>query len=164
MEKRGEKMVKKNYQALPGKQSKTAKALITNAPVSLKYSTEICNQIRGKPVEKMIEWMKRIILHEDHLPLRMYHKKVGHRKGTAKQGVKAGRYPERNAAKFIELLELAKSNADFKGLDTEKLIVLTAFASQGVKKYGHQSKGRISGKVHLRKSTNIEVIVMEVKA
>lgn len=157
-------MVKKNYQALPGKQSKTAKALVKNADVSLKYSTEICNQIRGKPVQKNIEWLGKIILHETHLPLQMYNKKVGHRRGGAKLGVKAGRYPEKAAGKFIELLELAKTNADFKGLDAEKLLVMNAFASQGLKRYGHQSKGKIGGKVHLKPSINIEVVVMEVKS
>ncbi|MFA5357949.1 MAG: 50S ribosomal protein L22 [archaeon] len=157
-------MSKKNYQALPGKQSKTAKALIKNADVSLKYSTEICNQMRGKMVQKNIEWLEKIILHETHLPLQMYNKKVGHRRGQAMLGVKAGRYPEKVAKKIITLLELAKANADFKGLDTEKLLVIHAFASQGLKRYGHQNKGKIGGKVHLKPSINIELVVMEVKS
>jgi large subunit ribosomal protein L22 len=94
----------------------------------------------------------------------MFNKKVGHRKGQALLGVKAGRYPEKVANKIIELLELAKANADFKGLDTEKLMVMTAFASQGLRRYGHQNKGKIGGKAHLKPSINIEVVVMEVKS
>ena len=74
-------MTKKIYQATVGKESKTARAMTTNANISLKYSTEICNQIKGKNADKMLAWFHRIIAHEDFLPLKRYHKKVAHRKG-----------------------------------------------------------------------------------
>ncbi len=156
-------MGKKEYQAEVGKQSKTAKALITNCPVSLKYSTEICNQIKTKPVNKIIAWLKRIEAHEDYLPLMRYNKKVAHRKGNAMNGQKAGRYPEMTCRAFVDLLNLAKNNADFKGLDSEKLIILNAFASMGISRYSHQSKGKIAGKARRRNATHIEVIVGEQK-
>lgn len=154
-------MSKRTYQATPGKESKTAKAILANANVSLKYSTEIFNQIKGQPVNKVILYMERVKKHEDHVPLRKYNKKVAHRKGEAKQGVKSGRYPEKVVVKFKELLELVKNNADFKGLDTEKLIILTGFASQGFKRQNMQSKGKIGGKVRYKKSTHLEVVVSE---
>ena len=53
-----DEMAKRDYQSMPGKESKTAKALITNSNISIKYATEICNQIKGKPVEKVIAWLK----------------------------------------------------------------------------------------------------------
>jgi len=114
-------MTKKIYQATVGKESKTARAMTTNANISLKYSTEICNQIKGKNADKMLAWFHRIIAHEDFLPLKRYHKKVAHRKGESKEGVKSGRYPEKTLKSFITLVESAKSNADFKGLDDDKL-------------------------------------------
>jgi large subunit ribosomal protein L22 len=156
-------MAKTNYQAIVGKESKTAKAMITNAEGSLKYSTEICNQIKGKTVEKALAWLIRIKNHEEYLPLRMYNKKVAHRKGDAKAGVKSGRYPEKTIQTFINLLESAKSNADFKGLDEENLTIIHAFASMGINRYSYQSKGKIGGKARRKNSTNIEVIVSEVK-
>ena len=156
-------MAKKDYQSEVGKKSKTARALITNAPISAKYSFEVCNQIKTKPVNKAIEFFERIIKHEDYLPLPVYHKRVAHRKGNAKEGTKSGRYPEKVAKEFIKLLELAKANADFKGLDAEKLLIIHAFASIGINRFSYQSKGRISGKSRRRNATNIEVIVQEMK-
>jgi len=156
-------MAKRSYQAEVGKPSKTAKAIITNSNISLKYSTEICNQIKGLPVEKALAWLARIETHEEYLPLKKYHKKVAHRKGDSKEGVKSGRYPEMTCRAFISLLNLAKNNADFKGLDAEKLIILTAFASMGINRYSYQSKGKISGKSRRQNATHIEVIVMEQK-
>ncbi len=152
-----------NYQAEVGKESKTARAYFGSAPISLKFSTELCNQIKTRPVNKVIDFLKRIESHEEFLPLKTYHKKVAHRKGDSKQGVKSGRYPEMVAREFIKLLELAKSNADNKGLDAEKLTIIHAFASMGVARFSYQSKGRIAGKARRRNATNIEVIVQETK-
>ena len=156
-------MGKVNYQAEVGKKSKTAKASITNSPVSVKYSTEVCNQIKSRPVNDVIAWLKRIEAHEEYLPLKRYHKKVAHRKGNALNGEKAGRYPEKVARAFVKLLELAKSNADFKGLDAEKMQIIHAFATMGMNRFSYQSKGRIAGKARRRNATNIEVIVQEMK-
>lgn len=157
-------MTKKEYQLKIGKESKTAKAIIKNANISLKYSTEISNQIKGLYLEKVINWLERIKNHEDYLPLKKYNKKVAHRKGNPKNGVKSGRYPEKTINVFIDLLNLAKNNADIKGLNTEKLNILHAFASKGITRYSHQSKGKIGGKTRRKNSTHIEVIVSEVKA
>ncbi len=157
-------MVKKNYQAKVGKESKTAKAVITNANISLKYATEASNQLRGMYVNKAIAWLTRIMNKEEYLPLKRYHKKVAHRKGEAKSGEKAGRYPQKVTKTLIELLESAKNNADFKGLDSEKLNIIHMFASPGLGRYSHQSKGKIGGKARRTNATHVEVIVSEVKA
>jgi large subunit ribosomal protein L22 len=157
-------MAKKNYQTEIGNKNKTAKAIIKNANISIKYSTEICNQIKGLYVNKVILWLERIINHEEYLPLKRYHKKVAHRKGDAKKGEKAGRYPQKTIKVFLELLKLAKNNADVKGLDAEKINIIHAFASMGITRYSHQSKGKIGGKTRRKNSTHIEIIVSEVKA
>ncbi|MEI7961561.1 MAG: 50S ribosomal protein L22 [archaeon] len=151
------------YQAEVGQKSKTAKACITNAPISVKYSTEVCNQIKTRPVNKVIEWLTRIQNHEEYLPLKRYHKKVAHRKGNALNGEKAGRYPEKVSASFIKLLELAKANADFKGLDPEKLLIIHAFCNMGMNRFSYQSKGKIAGKARRRNATNVEIVVQEMK-
>ena len=156
-------MVKTNYQAKIGKESKTAKATLKNANVSLKNSTEMMREIKGQPVDKSIRRIQRIERKEEALPLRKYNKKVAHRKGDAKSGVKSGRYPVNVAKKFIELLELAKANADFKSLDTEKLLVLHGHASMGFSRQTLQPKGKIGGKTRNKKSTHLEIIVTEVK-
>lgn len=156
-------MAKKNYQATPGKESKTAKAILKNTGVSLKYATEILREIKGQPVNKAIARLQRICEMKEALPLRKYNKKVAHRKGYPKAGVKSGRYPINTAKKVIEMLELAKANADFKGLEAEKLLVIHGFASQGFRRMGLQPKGKIGGKLRLKKSVHLEVIVMEVK-
>lgn len=156
-------MTKKEYQTKVGKESKTAKAVMKNANISLKYSTEVCNQIKGMYVTKAINWLEKIKNKEEYLPLKKYHKKVAHRKGESKKGVKSGRYPQKVTKTFIELLESVKNNADFKGLDAEKINIIHAFASKGMGRVTYQSKGKIGGKARIRNATHIEIIVSEVK-
>lgn len=156
-------MAQNNYQAIVGKKSNTARAMLTNAPVSLKFSVEVCNQIKTMPVNKAIAFMQRIYDHEEFLPLRVYNAKVAHRKGDSRAGVKSGRYPEKVANEFMKLLNLAKSNADNLGLDAEKLLIIHIYANAGINRFSYQSKGRIAGKARRRNATNLEVIVQEMK-
>ncbi len=156
-------MVKKNLQNRSVAGKKSAVAVLKNKPVSLKYVLEIIRAVKGKRVDKAIAFLKRVMAFEEHLPLRVYNKKVPHRKGQAKSYVKAGRYPVRAAKAFIELLELAKANANNKGLDAENLLIVHAFASQGFRRTAYQPMGRIAGKVRKRKSCHMEVVVREAK-
>lgn len=157
-------LVKSTYQLKDVDEKITAKAMLKNRPISLKYATEICREIKGKPLEKAEKMLQDIIEMRRYLPLRKYHKKVPHRKGKAISGQKAGRYPITACKHFLELLSYAKANAENKGLDTEKLIVKHAFACQGYRRFSMQPKGRIAGKRRRKKSTHIEVILQEVKA
>ena len=155
-------MVKKNYQTEIST-ANTARAYSANSNISLKYATEICREIKGKPLKKAVGFMERILSHETFLPLLKYRRNIPHRKGESKSGVKSGRFPEKPCKAFIGLLNSVKANADFKGLDAENLIIVHAFASQGFSRYGMQPKGKIGGKRRRRKATHIEVIVREGK-
>ena len=138
-------MAKRNYQAhFEGKHF--ARAFASNQGISLKYATELCRELRNKKVEKAEAFLQRILDKKDFLPLRVYRKKVPHRRGESKSNVKSGRFPEKACKSFLNLLNSIKSNADFKGLDTENLLIVHAFASSGFRRGGNQPKGRISGK------------------
>ena len=157
-------MAKKTYNAQEKiKEKITAKAIKKNANVSLKYSTELAREIKGKKVKRVKEFLQNIIDKKEFLPLRKYVKKVAHRKGDSKSKTKTGRYPEKTAKAFLELINSAESNADYKGLETENLFVKHAFASMGYSRISHQPKGKIGGKRRKKKSSHIEVILQEGK-
>ena len=111
-------------------------------------------------VEKKLQ---RIIAKEEFLPLRKYNRKVAHRRGASRAGVKSGRFPAKLCAVFLKLLLSVKANADFKGLDSENLLITHCFASRGFSRRSMQPKGRIAGKRRRSKSTHIEIIVREAK-
>lgn len=154
---------KKNYnvQFSLGSEKKIARAIANNAPVSERYSTEIAREIKGKRLDWALRFLKDVIEHKRHLPLRRFLKEVPHRKGTAISHTKTGRYPERCCAKWAELLEQAKANADYKGLSAENLVIVHAFASKGVGRTSHQPQGKTAGKMRKKKAAHLEVIVKE---
>ncbi len=154
-------MVKQVYQIQKMHSKKTARAMVKNAPISLKYSIEIIKNIKGQRVERALAFLGRISRMEEHLPLRKYMKKMGHRKGEAKGWTKVGRYPIRTVNGFIGLLEGVQANADYKGLDSENLIITHMFASQGFARIGYQPQGKISGKKRKKKAVHLEIVVTE---
>ncbi len=156
-------MAKKNYQMQFSDEKKIAKAIAANQRISTKYATEMCREIKGKPLAKAVAMIQRIMEKKQYLPLRKYNKEVAHRKGAALSGTKSGRFPERCCKVFLKVLDSVKANADFKGLDAENLLIVHCFASYGFRRRSMQSKGRISGKTRKSKSTHLEIIVREAK-
>ena len=140
---------------------KSARACIVNAHISTKYSIEFGNYLKGMLLDKAMGILTNIELKKDFLPLVRYNKKVAHRKGDSKRGVKSGRYPIKTAKEIKKLLNDVKANAESKNLDTTKLKIIHMFATKGVGRRKLQSLGRIGGKMRKSKSTNLEVIVLE---
>ncbi len=156
-------MVKKSYNFEFGDESKIAKAFHSNANCSTKFAVEMAREIKGKRLGKAERFIQRILEKKEHLPLRKYKKKVAHRKGKAKSFTKSGRYPQKTAKVFLDLLRDVKANADYKGLDAENLLIIHAFASKGFRRLSYQSKGQIGGKRRRRKSTHVEIIAREAR-
>lgn len=142
-------------------EKKIAKACKLNVPISTKYAVEFSNYFKNKPLSKAVKICEDIMEKKDHLPLKVYNKKVAHRKGLAKRGTPAGRWPL-NASKAIRALLLdVKANAENLNLDVDKLTIIHMFAVKGVTRRKTQPLGRTGGKQRESKSTNIEVIVLE---
>ncbi len=156
-------MVKKNYQVQvsDAEKKKTAMAVAKNANMSLKYATEIIREVRGKPLAHAERFLNDVIAKRAFLPLKQFRKKVAHRKGEAKSGVKSGRYPQKTCHAILSVLQSVKANADYKGLDEDKLLIVHAFASQGFARISHQAQGHIGGKRRKKPSVHFEVIVRE---
>ena len=86
-------------------------------------------EIQEKLIELKVELNKTVskgaaagvIDMKQAVPFKRHNKKVGHRKGA--QGWPSGRYPVKAAAEILKVLENAESNAEYKGMDTENLII-----------------------------------------
>jgi large subunit ribosomal protein L22 len=155
-------MVKRDYQEeVPGKEKKVSKALMKNKHGSLKYATEFCRELKGKKLVKAEALLNDIIDKKRFLPLKKYNRKVAHRKGNSVSGTKSGRFPLKTTKLFIELMQNLKANADYRGLDGEKMIIKNIFASAGFSRVKFQSQGRIAGKRRNEKSIHLEAVAIE---
>jgi large subunit ribosomal protein L22 len=121
----------------------------TNLPVSTKATIEIAAFIRGKQIDKVIEYLQRVVEKKAAIPYKRY-KEVGHRPGMA-----GGRYPKNASMEIIKLLNRLKKDAASKGLDSAKLHIIHSAACRGATLW-HYGRRRTR-----RKNTRIELIARE---
>lgn len=117
---------------------KTATARAEDARISLKHSVVICNELRGKKLEKAKSFLENLIDRKINL---------------------AGKYHPTAAKKILEILKNAEANAKVKGLDSEKIFIkqIKADKSRGFVK----PKSRWRQRGRRAKASNISVIVEE---
>jgi ribosomal protein uL22 len=122
------------------------------AKVSKKQSIEIGTWIKGKPLAKAVEQLQGVLSYTTAVPFKKFNRHYGHRPG----GIGPGRYPQKTAELFLELLAQAKANASQKSLDELSLVIHNVVVQQGPKQFHY---GRIRG--IKQKNTHIELIVAQ---
>lgn len=138
---------------------KIARVFGRNLRISRKHSVEIARAIRGMKVADAKAFLERVGEMRQPVPFRHHKRKVGHKRLT---GWYAGRYPVKASGIFYHLLEEAESNAEYKGLDAERLriIHISAYKGRTFPGFIPRAYGRASQYDH--ETTNVELIVKEV--
>ncbi len=138
---------------------KTAKASGRELRISPKAAREICAAIKNMRVDDAISFLDQVAKKKIPVPFKRYKKKVPHRRGL--QGWYAGRYPVKAAEAIIKILESLKANAEYKGLDTERLRIIHAAAHKGakIKTYTPRAFGRSTP--CFEQLTHVEIIAVE---
>jgi len=139
---------------------RTAIASAREADISPKAAREICNHIKGMFLDKAKEYLEDVILMKRSIPYKRHKKHVAHRKDLAKWP--AGRYPVKAAKMILRVLENAENNAEFKGLDVERMKIIHACSQKGmiVKRFFPRAQGSSSPKYNYL--THIEIAIEEV--
>jgi large subunit ribosomal protein L22 len=99
----------------------TAKAMLRERHVSHKHSTEIAREIKGTTAREAVEYLEAVKEEEQSVPFRSHNSGVGHRSDV--EGWDAGRYPEKAAEAFLDLLGNAVGNAEHQGFDGENMTI-----------------------------------------
>ena len=136
----------------------SAKAIGKEMPISPKFTREICGMIRGMKVNKAIDTLEGVIALETPVPLKRYNKRVSH-----KQGVGPGRYPKKAAAAVLGVVKSAVANAEYKGLNTDDMVIRTISASRGRVTPGHMARAHGRATEWNQDTVNLEVIIEEVE-
>jgi len=121
---------------------KTAKASGREVRVSHKSAREICKAIKGMMLTQAQQYLTDVMAKKRPVPFMRFKKKAGHRHGLEK--AYAGRYPVKAAKQILKVLSGAEANAEYKGLDTERLRIIHASAYPGmkIKRYMPRAHGR----------------------
>jgi large subunit ribosomal protein L22 len=115
--------------------------------ISHKHSREIAVAIKGLSIEKAREYLENVVAKKIAVPYRRYHNEVAHRTNI-RDGFSAGRYPQKAAREFLRLLDNLESNAEYKGMDLDRLRIISAVVHKGtkLKRFQPRAMGRSSPK------------------
>ena len=140
---------------------RTAQASGRELRVSIKNTREVCNTVKGMTLDRAKGYLEKVILLERPVPFRRHNKKVGHRHGMHEHKFPAGRFPEKSARMVYEVLMNAESNAEYKGLDPDRLVITHAATLKGrkVKRYIERAHGRSSP--YFKTLSHIEIVLTE---
>lgn len=118
-----------------------ARASIREMDLSHKHAREIGVAINGLAVEDAKSYLEQVIEKKRAIPFGRYKKQVGHRSDT---GVMAGRYPQKAAGAILQLLESLENNAEFRGLDLDRLRLINVTVHKGrlLKRFIPRAMGR----------------------
>jgi len=88
-----------------------------------------------------------------------YKNQVGHRSDP---GMMSGRYPQKTAKEFIKVLDNLESNAEYKGMDLDRLKIVNATVHKGVvvKRFTPRAMGRATAKNNVL--THVELVAQEI--
>lgn len=138
--------------------TKHVRASIREKSVSHKHAREVAKMIKGLSIEKARDTLQEVIALKRAVPFRRYKNEVGHRSDT---GVMSGRYPRKTATEFLKLLDNLEANAEYKGMDLDRLKIVGANTHKGVliKRFTPRAMGRATPKNNVL--THIELVAQE---
>jgi len=130
--------------------------------ISPKAAAEICRTIKGMRLEDAKKLLEDVASKKRAIAYRRYKKEVPHKSLSEKWH--AGRYPSKAATRILGLLEELQSNAEYKGLDVDRLRIIHAASQRGMKmrNFTPRAFGRSSPSFNVL--THIELIGYEAQA
>jgi large subunit ribosomal protein L22 len=108
---------------------KTARSQGHELHVSPRHCVEICRELRGKSLAEAKSHLEGITRMKKAVPFKRHNSGVGHRAGLS--GWDAGRFPQKAAKDILTILKSAEANAEYKGLDTDRMRIVHTVARTG---------------------------------
>ena len=114
-------------------------------------------------LNKAEEYLKDVLDHKRCIPYSRFDHSVGRCSAAIQFGLTKGRYPEKSIRIVLNLLKNAKSNAEAKKLNIEKLVIKNVFVNQATE--GRRRTYRAHGSINAYCSSNchVEILCEELK-
>jgi large subunit ribosomal protein L22 len=128
--------------------------------VSPKNAREVCTTIKGKLVKEAKDYLEKVELLEAAVPFRRFKREGAHRSELS--GFPTGAYPVGAAREVLKVLNNLEANAEFKGLDTDRLKIIHAAALRGRLIKGYTPRAHGSSSPSFNTLVHIELVATEV--
>ena len=135
-----------------------ARARGIEVPISPKKTYEVLNAIRGLPLDRARTVLEDAAALRRAIPFRRYNQETAHH-----IGVGPGRYATKVVKNILKILENAEENAEYEGMDADRLYVKVAASGRG--RIRKTSMPRAHGRATPwnEQTTNIEIVLAERK-
>merc|ERR1712113_835044 len=145
----------------PENASKTAKAKGSNLRVHFKNTRETAQAIKKMPLVCAVQYLENVLAHKEIVPFRRFMGGIGRHAQAKVHGTSQGRWPKKSAEFLLHLLKNAESNAEYKGLDTEHLVVdhIQVNRAPKMRRRTYRAHGRINP--YMSSPCHIEVVLAE---
>ena len=138
--------------------TKHVRAAMREKSISHKHAREISVAMKGLTIEKARDYLLDVISFKRSIPFGRYKNQVGHKSDP---GTMSGRYPQKAATEVLKLLDNLESNAEYKGMDLDRLKIINATVHKGriLKRFIPRAQGRATPKNNIY--THMELVAKE---
>merc|ERR1712083_839963 len=149
------------YSAEPDNATKSAKARGSNLRVHFKNTRETAQAIKKMPLNRATAYLKNVLNKTEIIPFRRFMGGVGRHAQAKVHGTTQGSWPKKSAEFLLHLLKNAESNAEYKGLDADHLVVdhIQVNRAPKMRRRTYRAHGRINP--YMSSPCHIEVILVE---
>merc|ERR1712073_272871 len=137
------------------------KAKGSNLRVHFKNTRETAQAIKKMPLHRATAYLKDVIEQKEIIPFRRFMGGVGRHAPAKVHGTSQGRWPKKSAEFLLHLLKNAESNAEYKGLDADHLVVdhIQVNRAPKMRRRTYRAHGRINP--YMSSPCHIEVVLVE---
>merc|ERR1711941_181228 len=145
----------------PDNATKAAKARGSNLRVHFKNTREAAQAIKKMPLNRATTYLKNVINMKEIIPFRRFMGGVGRHAQAKVHGTSQGRWPKKSTEFLLHLLKNAESNAEYRGLDADHLVIdhIQVNRAPKMRRRTYRAHGRINP--YMSSPCHIEVILGE---
>jgi large subunit ribosomal protein L22 len=136
----------------------TARARGVELDMSPKKTYEVLNAIRGLPVDRARRILEEARDGGKAIPFRRYNQETAHHRGVG-----PGRFPEKVCSNILQLLDNAESNAEYEGLESDRLYIHVASCARGKITKANMPRAQGRATAWNEQTTNVELVLAERK-
>merc|ERR1719261_468781 len=149
------------YSREPSNPSKSCKAMGVDLRVHFKNTYETAQAIKGMKLQAAKAYMENVVEKKQCIPFRKFKGCISRTPQAKAFKTTQGRWPIKSCKVVLGLLKNAESNAEFKNLDTENLVIkhIQVSAAQQGRRRTYRAHGRIGP--YMSCPSHIEMVLEE---
>merc|ERR1712241_157981 len=158
---RGRKLTMTRYSLNPENPAKSALARGSHLRVHYKNTRETAHNIKHMHLRRAQKYLKNVTEQKECVPFRRHTGGIGRCAQAKHWKTTQGRWPKKSAEFLLQMLKNAESNAEYKGLDADHLVVdhIQVNRAPKVRRRTYRAHGRINP--YMSSPCHIEVVLVE---